>query len=534
MFTAVSAVDNCRSTIAEYTSLTFSFAPGELSTGEPVRGPKAAPFNFADLPCPPPSVVSANWYYYHPGMPYRPHIIPPPQIYQLHPHFSNCFAYPGSVYDPPFALTPQIVLTPFTTAAGAPGGTSSVDPAPVPSIPKIAPLQTSRSPSGMDTNPVVATSIPTTGDLALDPAPESSLEPDPHTESPPSASQPSQGYLSQDLSTQTLLGIISSTQNLLLPKPTPTEADHTTAPITIELDPSGPNTDPLQSPFPSLDNLAPPVTIHGTVFSLNPSVPTTSSTIELPHALSSAAITLSGQVFTPKPTGFVVAGKTVLPNDPALSISGIRISLNPSFLIIGTSTIPFLDTILSGDAAATPTSKVYTHDAPAALPGTSTVHSEIGQAVTISGNPTFSPQPAGLVLGSTEIAVNGQTFTAAPTGYVVDNVTILRGSPAITISGTIAVSLDAEGTDLVIGTRTISLPQTTAADGLAGLIMSGFGSVGQSSSSAMMTTNNNNNNTIDETIMPFSGNGGRRAGIGWVELGFSAVGIMLAWVMELL
>ncbi|KAL9118755.1 MAG: hypothetical protein Q9187_004698 [Circinaria calcarea] len=452
MFSAVRGVDNCGSTVAEYTSLTFSFAPGELSTSEPARGPKAAPFNFADLPCPPASVIAANWYYYKPGMRYLPRFIPPPQIYQLHPHFNNCFAYPGSVYDPQFALTPQIALTPFTTAAGAPGGTRSVGPAPVPSIPNAAPLQTSTSPSGMNTIPGVATSIPTKGVSVLVPAPENYLEPDPHTQGPPPASQPSQGHSSQDLSTQTLPGIISSTENLLLPRPTPTEVDHTTAPIAIELNPSGPNIDPLERPALSSDNLAPPVIIYGTVFSLNPSIPITGTTLELPHAPSSVAITLSGQVFT--------------------------------------------------------------HDSHPALLGTSTFDSDTGQAVTISGIPTLSPSQAGLVLGSTEIDVNGQAFTVAPTGFAVDSMTLLPGSPAITISGTIVASLDAEGTDLVIGTRTISLPKTTASVGLGGLIISGFRPIGEPSSSPIATTAKSNTTTNDGTIMPFSGNGGRRAEIG--------------------
>ena len=93
----------------------YSFAPGELLTGG-LRGPATAPFNFSDAICPPVTEVMFP-YEYQPGEPYLPQIVPPSQLFTLNPAFSSCFLYSGTCYDPLYVLTPESVLTPFTTPA---------------------------------------------------------------------------------------------------------------------------------------------------------------------------------------------------------------------------------------------------------------------------------------------------------------------------------------------------------------------------------------------------------------------------------
>lgn len=81
----------------------MSFAPGELST---IAGPGGATkvFNFADLPCPPPDVASADSYFYNPGAnpgrQYSPQIAPPPAIWDLDPAFRNCVPALFQGFDP--------------------------------------------------------------------------------------------------------------------------------------------------------------------------------------------------------------------------------------------------------------------------------------------------------------------------------------------------------------------------------------------------------------------------------------------------
>lgn len=108
-----------------------------------------------------------------------------------------------------------------------------------------------------------------------------------------------------------------------------------------------------------------------------------------------------------------------------------------------------------------------------------------GPAITLSGTP-ISLGPSGLQIGTSTIplqptppsvfTVAGQTFTASPTGFVLNGQTITPNGPAITLSGTV-VSLGPSG--LQIGTSTIPLAtavQTAgSSEGLGGLIMGGLG-----------------------------------------------------------
>ena len=96
----------------------MTFAPDALST---IVGTSAVvqPFNFADLPCPPPEVASADsWFYnpsWNPGRAYAPMVSPPPEIFAMDPAFKDCVAAVYQGFDPPY---------PMPTAQGpsGPGG----------------------------------------------------------------------------------------------------------------------------------------------------------------------------------------------------------------------------------------------------------------------------------------------------------------------------------------------------------------------------------------------------------------------------
>ncbi|KAI4118587.1 MAG: hypothetical protein LQ338_007378 [Usnochroma carphineum] len=74
---------NACTQIARYTSLTFSFGPGELST---IQGPEnvTKAFDFGDVPCPPPGEVPDA------TQTYVPVVAPFSQLYDLNPAFTGC------------------------------------------------------------------------------------------------------------------------------------------------------------------------------------------------------------------------------------------------------------------------------------------------------------------------------------------------------------------------------------------------------------------------------------------------------------
>jgi len=107
VFPTISAGNACTQVGKVYISQTFSFAPGALSTMVGTSG-VVQPFNFADLPCPPPDVAAAdNWFYnpsYNPGRAYAPMVSPPPEIFSMDPAFANCVAAVYQGFDPPYPM----------------------------------------------------------------------------------------------------------------------------------------------------------------------------------------------------------------------------------------------------------------------------------------------------------------------------------------------------------------------------------------------------------------------------------------------
>lgn len=96
IFPSIMASDGCNQIGGTYSSITTSFAPGELST---IADYSTGVYNFADLPCPPPGVILP------PGTTYAPLISPPPFIYALDPAFASCIPGKSQGLDPPQAAT---------------------------------------------------------------------------------------------------------------------------------------------------------------------------------------------------------------------------------------------------------------------------------------------------------------------------------------------------------------------------------------------------------------------------------------------
>lgn len=115
MIPAISAGNTCTRIGDIYTSVTFSLAPGELSTIEGQAGATKS-FDLGDLPCPPASVASADKFFYdtsiNPGRGYEPRIVPPTQIYSLDPAWATCtFQALNQGFDPPSAVMTATAIT---------------------------------------------------------------------------------------------------------------------------------------------------------------------------------------------------------------------------------------------------------------------------------------------------------------------------------------------------------------------------------------------------------------------------------------
>jgi len=140
VFHGVSATDGCGRRGSSHGPITLAFAPGELSTVEGEFGAddrflQTKPFDFADLPCPPQSVMEADWYTYGPGKPYRPVLSLPQKLLNFNPEWNGCVAGIFQGIDPPKALVPASALDPATTKGDPPAIPTPATPSWVPQAP---------------------------------------------------------------------------------------------------------------------------------------------------------------------------------------------------------------------------------------------------------------------------------------------------------------------------------------------------------------------------------------------------------------
>lgn len=167
---------------------------------------------------------------------------------------------------------------------------------------------------------------------------------------------------------------------------------------------------------------APEISIQGTPVSLAPSaiaIVVAGSTIALPVPVSAPVVTIGDRPVTANSAlKYVVDSKTLIPGGTAIMVSGTLVSLAPS----GTQIVI----------------------------GSSTIPLLTGQSLVLDGfltaGPGSSPPP---------ITVGGQVFTPNTAAFAIAGTTLSAGGPGVTISGTL-VSLGPSG-NLVIGTSTSML-----------------------------------------------------------------------------
>lgn len=164
---------------------------------------------------------------------------------------------------------------------------------------------------------------------------------------------------------------------------------------------------------------------------------------------------VAGQVFTPNPTGFSIADTALSRGGPGVTLSGTPVSLGPSGLVVGKTTLPLAAELRAAQAPLTVGGQIFTPN-PLAFPIAGTTLSLGGPGITISQTPV-SLGASGLLIGSSTLPMdisNSASLANTPSVVSIAGNVITRGGPPVTISST-RVSLGASG--LVVGTKIVPL-----------------------------------------------------------------------------
>ncbi|KAI9743190.1 MAG: hypothetical protein M1835_002935 [Candelina submexicana] len=226
---------------------------------------------------------------------------------------------------------------------------------------------------------------------------------------------------------------------------------------------------------------APAITVAGKPVSLGAQgLVVGSSTVSLPTLTQAPLFSAGGQPLTVLPSGIAIAGTTLVPQAPPITIGGTAISLGTNGLVVGTSTIPLPSSV--------------------SLPS----------AVTIAGQ--------------------AYAVTKVADGIVIADTTIRSGQSPVTISGT-PVAL--ASSRLIIGFSTIPLQADVASPsapgGLGGQIISGLGGPAPSTADGLQSTGLPRNTATGKSSNGteiFRGEG-CKVGVQWVTVIVSATVIFL-------
>lgn len=228
----------------------------------------------------------------------------------------------------------------------------------------------------------------------------------------------------------------------------------------------------------------PPVNILATPTSLDPSDNTEfgSKAPALPfafpdplNALTEGQLTtIHNQVVQPLSHGISIAGTTLIPGGPPITVSGAPISYASSALVVGTSTIPLalkvplpvsFNALTEGQITTINQQAVQQLSHGISILGTTLTPG--APPITISGTP-IAYGPSVLVVGTSTVpltsdseipsptttTIAGQAVTIGQNTVGIAGTVLSPGGPAITVSGT-PISLGSSA--LIIGTSTVPL-----------------------------------------------------------------------------
>ena len=180
----------------------------------------------------------------------------------------------------------------------------------------------------------------------------------------------------------------------------------------------------------------------------------------------SQAMTINNQVVQPLSHGISIAGTTLIPGAPPLTVSGTLVHLESSSLIIGTSTV-----LLSSysDPVTTDIAGHIIEASSDAIVVAGTTLTRGSPPIIISGTPIYFG-PSALVVGTSTVAlapknrtpmittVAGKVITAAPNAVTIAGTVLAPGAPGVMLGGTL-LSLNT-ASQLIIGPKTIPLRST--------------------------------------------------------------------------
>ena len=200
-----------------------------------------------------------------------------------------------------------------------------------------------------------------------------------------------------------------------------------------------------------------PITLSGTPVSVGASeLIVGNNVIPLPTPPPSPVFTVGSRLFTAYPTGFSVAGSTIVPGAPAVTIFGTPIALGPVGLVVGSSTFN-IQSDYASPAIAVIDSSTYPLG-PSQVPATAVVD---GQTISIG--------PNGIGFAHTTVQLPTPRDSLPTSVMTFDGLTLSLGQSDVMISGaTYAIGNGAPTTFVTIGNEPISfgpggigLPETT-------------------------------------------------------------------------
>ena len=412
---------------------------------------------------------------YNIGPPYNPILLPPAQLTALDPDWEACTAWDDGgenaydlffgFYDPPRVLntapaldepstTPPDPTARQTPSAVQPAGSRlSVDPASIP-LPAVIPT--------LDQPKATSNAAPAPPKEGADLGPQQN-DPTAQENSPPQ-SQPNAARPNSDPNGD------NDPQGGSPPKPAsdldqasdPKQGNDRTQGSSSDVDSGSgagakPNGDAKQGDSNQGSNQIPD--------SVPQNRPKQIDTRTFDDSTEGQAQTINHQVVQPLSHGVSIAGTTLTPGAPPMTVSGTPIHFRSSALVVGTLTVPL--------APASP-AQIITNVAGQMITAASNTVVIAGNTLfpgargTVIDGTTLSLDKAGqLIVGSKTMTlasnvpetiittVAGQAITAAPSGIAVAGITLKPGAPGTTLDRTL-LSLDTDN-HLIVGSKTIPL-----------------------------------------------------------------------------
>ena len=493
-------------------------------------------------------VQEADWYKPEPGEPYRPLIAMPSQLKQRVPWLSFCEDIFFTAYDPPTALKSATALGPVITP-GSDHKIQALAAAPSPTNDPGARMTTAGK-SSISVTVIASAAQQTSSSQASSDPKGASSDPERGIEKVQSSN------ISGDLEQQTDRNVpglplkLNAPMNSNLYPNLPGLPLQPTATIKSNRDPAlnvGPvaHNEPKESDYESPTRSESGTEAAG-ASQINDPEPTTPAVASKDSDSDSKApvqvpqrilTTIAGHAITAAPTAISIAGTTIDPGDPSVTIGGIPVALDKSGqLLLGTNTVP-LPSVLQEKITTTIAGQAMTAD-PAAVAMKSTTLRPGDPAINVDGTSVALDTAGHFLIGSKIIpfteqsakplvtTIAGQVITAAATAIGIAGTTLKPGDAGFPINGTV-VSLDTAG-HFIVGSTT----HTFEIASLGTLTVAALGGGGSFATVAPTATQSNTStgthNSTSTSVQVFRGEAGS---LKWSLLCLKRVAVMVALIV---